>query len=207
MKECNIYLVRHSEIYNPNKLCFGQSEMPLEENFTVKFDWIKEQLILDENTAYYSSPLRRCTKLASYLSDDKFTTDDRILDLNYGAWEMKKWDEISSKELTNWKADFVNYKIKKGESFSELYERAVDFYEETIANCETQNMVIVTHASVIRSIASHILDFPLEKVFNLNADCNSISKLTYNKDLEVSSVVYFNLTSAASRIEKVASDE
>ncbi len=194
MKNKNIYLIRHTEVYNPTKLCFGQSEMPLEENFTVQFDWIKERLDLNETALYYSSPLRRCTKLASYLSEDKFITEQRISDQNFGTWEMKEWEEIPEKELNARSEDFVNYKIKKGESFLGLYDRAIDFYEEIISANESENIVIVTHAGVIRSIVSYVLDFPLEKVFNLQIDYSSLSKLSCKKELELSSVAFINLT-------------
>ncbi len=194
MTDRNIYLIRHPEVYNPNKLCYGQSEMPLEENFTIQFDWIKERLNLDDSTSYFSSPLRRCTKLSSYLSDDKFTIDQRISDLNFGAWEMKEWSAIPTKTVNAWNADFVNYKIKKGECFLDLYERAVDFYEDVITNTESENIVVVTHAGIIRSIASYILDFPLEKVFNLKIDPSSVTKINYNSKLDLSSISFLNIT-------------
>jgi alpha-ribazole phosphatase len=168
--------------------------MPLEENFTTHFDWINEQISPAENTIYFSSPLRRCTKLASYLSNDKFIADNRILDLNYGVWEMKEWAEIPEKELNAWNADFVDFKIKKGESFFDLYERAIEFYEEiTTENKHSENIIIVTHAAVIRFILAYVMDFPLENAFNLKISYNSISKLTYDSDSEINSVEYLNL--------------
>lgn len=190
----NIYLIRHTEIYNPNKLCFGQSDMPLEENFTVHFDWLKERLSMNENMVYYSSPLRRCNKLSSYLSDDNFTIDYRLTDLNYGSWEMKEWTEIPAKEVDAWNADFVNYKIKNGETFLELYDRSVDFYEEITSNTHSKNIVVITHANVIRSIVAYILEFPLEKVYNLKIDYAGVTKLNYHPELELSSVEFLNLT-------------
>ncbi|WP_017258275.1 histidine phosphatase family protein [Pedobacter arcticus] len=204
MANKNIYLIRHTETYNPNKLCFGQSEMPLEENFTVQFDWIRERLQLNNNTIYYSSNLRRCAKLASYLSDDKFTVDQRVSDLNYGVWEMMEWAKIPTKELTAWNGDFVNYRIKKGESFLDLHERAIDFYEETVSNNESENIVLVTHAGVIRSIVSYVLEFPLEKVFNLQIDYSSLSKLSYSEELALSSISFLNLT--AEHLKTVTKD-
>ncbi|HET8829961.1 MAG TPA: alpha-ribazole phosphatase family protein [Pelobium sp.] len=194
MIDRNIYLIRHPEVYNPNKLCYGQSEMPLEENFTVQFDWVKERLQLDENTTYHSSPLRRCTKLASHLSNDNHVTDQRISDFNFGTWEMKEWNEIPAKELNLWNADFVNHKVKKGECFLDLYERAIDFYEEIVARNHSENTVIITHAGIIRSVIAYVLDFPLEKVFNLRIDYSSISKVSYHHQSDLSSVAYLNLT-------------
>ncbi len=175
----NIYFIRHSAVYNPNKLCYGQSEIPLEENFTVDFDWIKDHLNLNEEVTFYSSPFRRCTKLANYLSNEQFKVDNRISELNFGNWEMKAWNEIPEKELNPWMEDFVNYRIKNGENFNDLHERVVQFYEEIIAS-KAQDIVLLTHAGVIRSIASYVLNFPLENAFNLQIDYSSITKLSYD---------------------------
>lgn len=197
----NIYLIRHSAVYNPNKLCYGQSEIPLEENFTIDFDWIKDHLQLQEKTLFYSSPFKRCTKLANFLSDDQYKTDSRLTELNFGDWEMKPWNSIPEKELNPWMEDFVNHRMKNGENFTDLYERTIQFYEE-ITSIETQDLVILTHAGVIRSITSFILDFPLEKAFNLQVDYSSITKLNYDAKNQLSKVVYTNLNSTSFGIDK-----
>ena len=189
----NFYLIRHTEIYNPNQLCFGQSEMPLEENFTISFDWIKDHLNL-KNATYFSSPLRRCTKLISYLSDDNFTIDERLSEIKFGDWEMTPWNEINPKNLKLWQNDFVNYRIKGGESFKDLFERSILFFEEII-QLNFEDVVIVCHSGTIRSIISHVLDFPLEKVFNLQIDYASISKIEYDSEKEISNVKFINMTS------------
>lgn len=188
----NIYLIRHTPIYNPSKLCFGQSEIPLEENFTVNFDWIKEQLNLTENCKFYSSPLRRCTKLASYLSDDNFAIDHRLNDLNFGVWEMKAWDKIPAKEIKLWQEDFVNYRPKNGENFNDLFDRTIGLYEEVCSDSKTENTAIICHAGNIRAILSYVLDFPLENVFNLQIDYSGISKLTYDKTNHISTLALMN---------------
>lgn len=202
MSTKNIYLIRHTEVYNPNNFCYGQSEMPLVENFTIQFDWIKERLQLNETTAFFSGPLRRCTKLATYLSEDNFKIDSRISDINFGNWEMKEWNAIPLKEVNAWREDFVNYKIKKGESFLELYDRVIDFYEKITQQSNFDgDVLIVTHAAVIRAVISYILDFPLENIFNLQIDTNSITKLTYDTELATSSIAYLNLTAQHLKIE------
>ncbi|MBK0383691.1 histidine phosphatase family protein [Pedobacter sp. SD-b] len=188
----NIYLIRHTSVYNPNKLCYGQSEMPLEENFTVDFDWIKDHLNFTTGK-YYSSPLRRCTKLAAYLSDDAFDTDERLSELNFGDWEMKPWLNINQKDIKAWEDDFINYRVKKGERFIDLYDRSIQFIEEMYLSKE-ENIVVVCHSAIIRSIISYILDFPLEKVFNLKIDYSSISKIAYDPNLEINSIEFLNFS-------------
>lgn len=200
MPHKNIYLVRHSEVYNPNKLCYGQSEMPLEENFTVAFDWVKDKLNLHPEAAVYSSPLRRCTKLANYLGDGDFLTNELISDVDFGTWEMKEWSGIPKKELQNWQKDFVHYKVKNGESFIDVYDRSVEFFEDMLDQSDDENLVIITHSGVIRSIVAYILDFPLENVFNLQIDNSSISKITCDKASGVCSIAFLNLTTDNSKL-------
>lgn len=189
----NIYLIRHSAVYNPNKLCYGQSEIPLEENFTADFDWIKDHLNLSSKTLYYSSPFRRCTKMAAFLSEDDFMIDEKLSELNFGDWEMQAWNKIPKEELDPWMQDFVNYTIPKGENFMDLSDRAVQFFEDLIT-VDAEDVVIVTHAGVIRSLAAYILDFPLERAFNLQIDYSSISKIQFDKTTEESRIIYLNLS-------------
>jgi alpha-ribazole phosphatase len=188
----NIYLIRHSAVYNPNKLCYGQSEIPLEENFTIDFDWIKDHLKLSENTLYFSSPFRRCTKLAAFLSDDTYQIDERISELNFGAWEMKAWSEIPAQEMNPWMEDFVSYRIPNGENFIDLQNRAVSFYEDLTAQ-DSEDIVISTHAGVIRSLIAYVLDFPLENAFNLQIDYSSITKLNYDFKSQSSKLDFMNI--------------
>ena len=107
---------------------------------------------------------------------------------------MREWSEIPAKEKNAWNDDFVNYKIKNGERFIDLYDRAIDFYEETISEVPAENIVIVTHSGVIRSIIAYVLDFPVEKVYNLQIDFSSVSKLIYRQELATNSVAFLNLT-------------
>ena len=188
----NIYFIRHTAVYNPNKLCYGQSEIPLEENFTVDFDWIKDHLSIEENTSFFSSPFRRCSKLASYLSDDTFKIEERISELNFGNWEMKPWVQIDEKELNPWMEDFVNYAPTQGESFNDLYNRSVDFFED-LTHSTSNDAVVVCHAGVIRAILAYILDFPLENAFNIQIDYSSITKVFWDGENKVARIDFANL--------------
>jgi alpha-ribazole phosphatase len=192
----NIYLIRHSAVYNPNKLCYGQSEIPLEENFTQDFDWIENELdsILKHNTLFYSSPLRRCTKMATYISKENYQIDNRIKELDFGDWELIAWDKINTKDLNNWMADFVNFKVPNGENFIDLTNRCKNFWEDVKEKSTFENLVIFTHSGVIRSILSDILDIPLNKVFDLQIDYSSITKITYQKEYNKQTVKYINRT-------------
>ena len=189
-----IYLIRHTEIYNPNKLCVGQSEIPLAENFTVTFDWIKERLPSTNTIKFFSSPLRRCSKLAQYLSDEKNQIDERLRDQSFGLWEMQAWDQIAAKEVEKYQNDFVNFCPKKGENLLDVNERIHDFLSAILSDDEQSEIVLLTHALPIRLILAEALEIPLENIFSLQIDYGSISKMTYDPNTQTFQVVYLNLT-------------
>ncbi|TAF83948.1 MAG: alpha-ribazole phosphatase, partial [Sphingobacteriales bacterium] len=132
--------------------------------------------------------------LASFLSKDNFVMDDKIKELNFGNWELQAWNSINSKQLDAWMADFVNYKIPNGESFIELAHRCGLFWELIKQNCSHQNLFVITHAGVIRSVLANILQFPLHKSFDIQIDYASITKINYDKELDKTSIAYINLS-------------
>lgn len=192
----DIYLIRHTAVYNPNQLCYGQAEIPLEENFTVNFNWLEDNLkdALTQKAIVYSSSLRRCTKLASYLSNDNYTVDERLKELNFGTWELQPWANIKPNELNPWMADFVIHNPPNGENFIDLANRCGQFWTELIEKQSDKNIIIITHAGIIRSILAHILGFPLKNAFSLQIDYASITKISYQKEYSKQTVVYFNKT-------------
>ena len=44
----------------------------------------------------WTSPLTRCVRLANYCGFPEAEREDRIKEVNFGEWEMKSWNELSS---------------------------------------------------------------------------------------------------------------
>jgi alpha-ribazole phosphatase len=170
-----IYLVRHTETVCEKGICYGQADIGLLEPFTEQFEVIKKQI--PEDAVIYSSPLQRCTVLANYLSDANYQTDSRLQEMNFGDWELKKWDDIPSEVINPWMNDFVNVKVPNGESFTELYTRVVDFSVTTLESDITKPIVLVTHAGVIRSFLCKIFDLPLKDAFQNKVDFGEVLKV------------------------------
>ena len=68
------------------------------------------------------------------------------MELNFGAWEGRPWDEIPRPELDAWAADLAGYAPPGGESPSQLEARVLAF----VAGLRVPEAVLVTHAGVIR---------------------------------------------------------
>ena len=169
-----VYLVRHTETVCEKGVCYGQTDVGIIEPFLPIFENIKKQL--PQDAIYFSSPLVRCKMLANHLSNE-VTIDRRLMEMNFGDWELQKWDNIPEPDLNPWMADFVNIKVPNGESFVDLHERVVDFFSNEIVVQNSNAIVIVAHSGVIRSILCHHTDTPLQEAFNSKLDFGSVTKI------------------------------
>ncbi|MEO1051084.1 MAG: alpha-ribazole phosphatase [Bacteroidota bacterium] len=175
-----IYLIRHTTPDVEKGIVYGQTDLELASSWSDEFNILHEK-IPDQFDAVYSSPLIRCDKLAQSITGD-VQYDDRIKELDFGDWEMKKWDEINPKMLNMWMEDYVNIACPNGESFNMLSDRVLSFWSQ-YANVEGdhKSVAIVAHGGVIRALISHLLGFPLINAFHLHLDYGSISKVEMSK--------------------------
>ncbi len=172
-----IILVRHTTPNIEKGICYGQADIGVIDTFLEEVQPIlKEVPVNDTETAYYSSPLKRCKLLAEQLSDT-IIFDDRLKELDFGDWELKKWDDINKPELDIWMNDFVNITVTNGESYIDLHNRTVEFLNE-LKSLKKQHVVIVTHAGVIRSLWAYVNNISLENSFDLKLKYGDIIKFT-----------------------------
>jgi alpha-ribazole phosphatase len=160
-------------------ICYGQTDIPLTESFKDEAGKLIQNLpeALD---AVYSSSSSRCIKLARLIKTEQLIIDNRLFEMNFGDWEMKKWDEIDQVELKKWMQDFVNVKVPRGENFVDLYKRVCEFIAELKKHNYTK-IAIVSHAGAIRSFIAMIQGSPLEKAFEIKVEYSSINKIKLNQ--------------------------
>lgn len=172
-----IYLIRHTSVAVEKSVCYGQSDILLADTFQMELINIQNKLTLNNDCVIYSSPLKRSLQLANTIFPPiQPIIDARLMELNFGDWELKKWGEINKQELDLWMNDFVNIQCTRGESYKELYQRSSEFFNQCITKPHKQ-VVIISHGGVIRSILSLILQIPLVKSFSLQIDYGKISKI------------------------------
>lgn len=176
-----IYLVRHTETVCKKGVCYGQSDVDLVEPFDLVFEKILSQL--PSEAIIFSSPLKRCVILAEYLEKNiktiSFEKEERLMEMNFGDWELKNWNNIPQEELNPWMEDFVNIKVSNGESFVELHQRVGDFLSDQTSKNIANPIIIVAHAGVIRSILCHQTSLPLKDAFNNKVDFGQVIKIEF----------------------------
>ncbi len=172
-----VYLVRHTETVCEKGICYGQADVEIQDDYLSLFESIKTEI--PSNAIVYSSPLKRCTALANHISEGNFKTDSRLMEMNFGDWELKKWNDIPEDEMNPWMQDFVNVPVPNGESFVQLYERVNTFFDE-IKNTNPSNpVVIITHAGVIRSVLCKISNLLLQDAFQNKVDFGEVKKINF----------------------------
>lgn len=176
-----IYLVRHTETVCEKGICYGQSDVGLAEPFELIFENIISQL--PSEAIIFSSPLQRCVILAKYIQNKiktiSYEEDTRLMEMNFGDWEMKNWNDIPPGQLNPWMEDFVNISVSNGESFVELHKRTDTFLSEQISKKTDKPIVIITHAGTIRSFLCHHTSLPLKDAFQNKVDFGQVIKINF----------------------------
>ena len=174
-----VYLVRHTETVCEKGICYGQSDVGIREPYDSVFETILSQL--PQEAVLYSSPLQRCVVLAKHIQEniqvDSITEDSRLMEMHFGDWELQSWNDIPQEILNPWMENFVNVRVPNGESFVDLNERVLDFFEDEIAKESGKPIIIVAHAGVIRSILCKINNLPLQDAFKSKLDFGAVIKV------------------------------
>lgn len=172
-----LYLIRHTTPKVAKGVCYGQTDLDVTNSFEEEFQKINEELgSIKTVTTVYSSPLLRCKLLANKIAISPPIIDDRLMEMNFGDWEMKNWDEINQTELNKWMDDFVNVPCPNGESYALLYQRTSEFIKE-LKTKQHSKVIISTHGGVIRAILSYINQEPLKDSFETKVNYGDVFKL------------------------------
>jgi alpha-ribazole phosphatase len=158
-----LWTLRHTKPYNPTDVCYGQSDFDVSPTFDAEFPPALEVLKKRCHAqSLYSSPLKRCKKLAEKASaalDLPLRTADPLREVHYGSWESVKLSAVPKEEMSAWKSDLRGYRFPGGESFRDVDVRIGKFIESLVDNGD-EDVLFVTHAGVIAAIEHSICGVP-----------------------------------------------
>ncbi|MDE7396499.1 MAG: histidine phosphatase family protein, partial [Muribaculum sp.] len=96
----------------------------------------------------YSSPLLRCRELAKYCCGERdVILDADLREMNFGEWEMMRYDSCNDPRIDCFYADYLNYRCPGGESFRDLGDRVKRFISRLDSSDES--ILVFTHGGVI----------------------------------------------------------
>ncbi len=170
-----IHLIRHTTPDIEEGICYGQTDLGLVDSFDSERAAVLKKL-KPTYDAVYSSPLQRCTRLADSIHTNQRCVDKRLIEYNFGDWELKPWSSFKTEPEKTWMNNFVDQAAPNGDSLLSMQERVMEFWRE-LEQKNMQNIAIVTHSGVQRLIHAHILDTPINKMFRLRLDFGAILEI------------------------------
>lgn len=160
------YFVRHGVSgWNAESRLCGRTDVPLAEEGRRQAALLGERLRGLSATALYTSPLRRAVETAEIIARAVGLApmvDERLVELDYGAWEGKTFAEIMAQEadaFRAWDADPGNVAPRGGESGGQALQRVAPFLEELAARHagEREHAIVVCHRTICRLVVCHAL--------------------------------------------------
>lgn len=145
-----VFLIRHPRTVTPSSTCYGRTDVELAPEAIVELTALARSLRakLPQDAQVFTSPLGRCARLAGVLHASPIV-DARLTELDFGAWELRAWNDVPRDELDAWAADPLDYRIPAGESVADMVARVRNFLDER-ATRDSAPVVLVTHAGVIK---------------------------------------------------------
>lgn len=144
-----IVLIRHTSVAVARGICYGQTDVPLADSFPDEAAMVKQRLSGYHFDSVYSSPLSRCVKLARFCGYSNPVTDPRLLEINFGEWEMKRYDEITDPKLQQWYDDYINVAPPGGESVMGQRKRFLAFIDDMKSVSGNECIGIFTHGGIL----------------------------------------------------------
>lgn len=188
-----LYLVRHGQTHgNIERRYAGRSESQLSSNGIKEMKMVKEIIGNVHFDAVFTSERERAIDSARLLANEKLNIDLRLNERDFGIFENMTYKEICHNnpvEQKAWEDNWIDYKIPKGESVKDVYERAVQFMK-TLEEKDYKNCLAVTHGGIIRLIYCYILGGDLNNFWKIASKNGSISILKFEyKNWYIDSII------------------
>ncbi|MBY0420786.1 MAG: histidine phosphatase family protein [Parvularculaceae bacterium] len=172
----DVWFLRHGETdWNRERRYQGHTDIPLNargrEQAARNGAALKDATRGARGVAFIASPLVRCTetliiaRAAMGLPQRRYGIDDRLIEIDLGAWNGKTYDEVAEDDpgvherRGAYKWDF---RIPEGETYREAAARVRDFLTDLRSPA-----VIVGHGATGRLLRGYVTGAPLHRVPHL----------------------------------------
>jgi alpha-ribazole phosphatase len=177
----DVYLVRHTAPNVLSDICYGQSDVGLGSSFNDEFNLLNPKLAHLTDPLVFSSPLQRCLRLAEktveHFNFSSLKIDKRLLELNFGDWEMKPWADIPQGIVGEWTDEHVKQAPPNGESYAHLHHRAKEFLYDLAMHQNIKQALVFTHDGVIRALVAEALKVPLREASRVEVNYGSVTHI------------------------------
>lgn len=156
-----IWITRHGQTdLNKEQLMQGLTDIPLNATGIEQAKRAHKALEGIHFDAVYASPLQRAIQTASLMAgipEKDVKVDSRIIEVNFGNYEGKKYTRLGFKMTSYWLLPEVIPNPKSVESIDSMVKRSQSFLKE-IEKKEYENVLIVCHGGIIRTLCGYLED-------------------------------------------------
>ena len=176
-----LILVRHGQTrVNAGGLLQGRMDPPLDEIGQTQARLIGTAIRARfPRAAVISSPLVRARETASAITDD-VVIDERFVELDYGDFDGKAMSDVPSETWALWRRD-PYFRPPNGETLVELDLRVRPALEELAVRAVSDDVVIVSHVSPIKSAVTWALGVGPDATWRCSLDRASISVIAVSE--------------------------
>ncbi len=175
-----IHLIRHTTPEVEAGICYGQTDLGLAKSFAREREHVHTKLDTPYD-ALFSSPLQRCSLLADTIEAKARHIDERLMEYDFGDWEMRPWSDFKSGLEKSWMDNFIDQPAPNGESILIMQARVRAFWQELLKQ-RFDTVAVVTHSGVQRLIHADILQTPLTHLFRLQLDFGAVFEVEYSRE-------------------------
>ncbi len=178
-------VIRHTRVDVPAGICYGQSDVPLAVSYPEELKQVKACIDGEDFDVVFCSLLSRCRQLANDLfPGENIQFDDRLMELDFGQWEMQPWNDISeTPEAKAWFDDFVEVRCPGGESFREQINRTASFLED-LKEKPYNAIAVVAHGGILRALDCLLNGTVPRDAFRNQVDYGEVVPFTLNKKIK-----------------------
>ncbi len=168
----NLYITRHGETeWNVEGRMQGWKNSNLTEKGIVNAQALGKRLENVDFKAIYSSSSERALHTAQLIRGDRkiaLISDENLREINLGSWEGKLKHEFDGSDRegldTFWNRPHL-YRAKSGEDFFQVRSRVEAVLQRIIDENKDCNVMIVTHAVIVKTILAIFKAIPVEKLW------------------------------------------
>lgn len=156
-----IWLIRHGQtVLNKKALMQGRTDEPLSETGRAQARAARKYTEGVKFDAVYSSPLVRAVETAEIVSGvlrEKIIIDPRLIEVNFGKYEKKKYYELGPAMTLYWALPEVFPAPPTVETTAEIRERSSSFLKE-LEKKDYENVLVAAHGGILRGLNGYLLD-------------------------------------------------
>lgn len=175
--------IRHTSLFVTGATAYGQSDLPVALTFNSEAQVVKEIIDQRNYDAVFTSPLSRARKLCDFCGFKDAIVDPRLMERNFGEWEMKPWDEVYAIMAQHPDSHLYGDRLELmvppgGESVEQLINRVKEFTEEVQME-HYKHIAVFCHGGVINSARYWHGDIELSQLFIQVPAYGTITSLEY----------------------------